>query len=151
MLAPPTMLNGRPYFQLHKEHSHFDGTVWLRFEQPRMVQRGDLCFAVDFTLLHGLTLDGATALNLLKGSSNGKKALVFNWPKAPRGEGRTIVSRLIGMSLLYDPDVWQPLGFTRNDGRLDVHHSDDNHLNCFVNNLKVVHHGTHVGDHNRRR
>jgi hypothetical protein len=106
---------------------------------------------METSLWHGNAPETASRLPLVGCSSNGGKALAFNWPRAPRGEGRVIVSRLLGMSLCFDADVWHQQGFNRFDARLHVHHADDVHFNNFMDNLEVTEGGPHVGEHNRRR
>ena len=123
----------------------------MRLEPPHVVTRGGRNYAMETSLWHGDAPEHARRLPLVSCSSSGCKALAFNWPRAPRGEGGVIVSRLLGMSLCFDIDVWHPHGFSRFDRRLHVHHADEEHLNNFLGNLEVTEGGPHVGEHNRRR
>ena len=108
-------------------------------------------YALDFSLWHGATLQTAVRLPLLRGSSNQQRALTFCWPKAERSEGRVIVSRMVGMSLLYDVQRWAAPGYERFSQKLVVHHLDEVHENNFLINLSVEVGGDHVGGNNRRR
>ena len=149
--ALPVLVDGRAYFLLHKEHTEFDGEVWMRLEPPYTVQHNGRTFAVEFSLWHGVALAVAERLRLLSCSSNHGHALCFNWPRAPRRRGRVIVSRLLGMSLSFNEEDWFRQGYHRFDERLHVHHDDDVHYNCFLRNLVVIVGGDHVAMHNRER
>ena len=151
LYAAPVVHAGRAYFPLAKEVLEWPGDVWARIQQPYVVQHGGYSFALDVTLWHGDSLASATELNLVNGSANGGRALVFNWPCAPRGRGRVIVSRVLGMSLLFPAAVWMAQGYHRFDPRLHVHHVDGQHANCFLNNLRVEVGAYHVAEHNRAR
>ena len=151
LYAAPVVNAGRVYFPLAKEVPDWPGYVWARIQEPYAVEHGGYAFALDVTLWHGGNLASAVKLHLLNGSANGGRALVFNWPYAPRGRGHVIVSRLLWMSLLFREDVWGPQGFRRFDPRLHVHHVDGQHANCFSNNLRVEEGSVHVAEHNRAR
>ena len=112
LATPPSALAGRVYFRLANEHQ-FPGSVWLRAEPPYVINFDNAMYTVDFTLWHGSDLGSATRVQLLRGSANPHRALVMNWPRAPRGRGRVIVSRLVGMSLFFDADRWRYLGHER--------------------------------------
>ena len=123
----------------------------MRFEKPYVLRLPeDKLYAMECTLWHGEALETATELPLHRGSSNQGRALVFNWPGAG-DDGRVIVSRLIGMSLLLDAGSWATRGFGRFNQGLVVHHLDHCHENCFLGNLAVEERGPHVGQHNRER
>ena len=136
LLYRPVPFEGRTYFRLFKEVATWTGDVWMRLEAPYIVRSRGLEYAVEFTLWHGNILDTATQLALLRGQANRGQALIFNWPGAGN-RGKIVVSRLIGMSLLFDATFWGSQGYVRNDERLIVHHRDGRHQNCFVNNLVV--------------
>ena len=123
----------------------------MRLEPPHCVQHEGRYYAMECSLWHGATLADAVRLNLLSCSSNGGLALCFNWPRAPRGTGRIIVSRLLGMSLNFNEEEWLRQGYRRFDQRLHVHHDDDVHANCFLRNLVVTVGRVHVAMHNRER
>ena len=141
---------GRACFRLASEHN-FPGDVWLRAESPYALNLNGAEYAVDFTLWHGGELGSATRVQLLRGSASQQRALVLNWPRAPRGRGRVIVSRLVGMSLFFDVHRWRYLGHERFCQALHVHHVDDVHEHCLLNNLSVEVGSEHVGRHNARR
>ena len=151
LCAPPVVDDGLVYFPLAKEVPEWPGYVWARIQSPYLVEQGGYTYALDVTLWHGSNLASATELHLLNGSANGGRALVFHWPRAPRGRGRVIVSRLLGMSLLFREDVWGAQGYCRFDSRLHVHHVDGQHANCFLKNLRVEVGSVHVAEHNRAR
>jgi hypothetical protein len=148
--APPSVLAGRAYFQLVNEH-RLPGHVWLQAEPPHVINFDNVVYTVDFTLWHGGDLGSATRVPLLRGSANQHRALVMNWPRAPRGRGRVIVSRLVGMSLFFDADRWRYLGYERFCQALHVHHMDDVHEHCLLSNLSVEIGSEHVARHNARR
>jgi hypothetical protein len=151
LVCPPTVLDGQMYFETVKPNANWPGNIWLRFEVPRELSLGGRTYAVDFTLWHGETLAAATELPLHRGSANKGRALILNWPRAPRGRGRVIVSRLVGMSFLFDEPLLRSQGFTRYAASLDVHHRDHVHENCLLGNLRVEFGPSHVSRHNRER
>ena len=149
--TPPTLCSGRAYFMLAKEKAELPGNVWARIEEPYVLERGGYHYAMDVSLWHGDELETAVSVNLVHGSANGGRALAFNWPRAPRNRGRVVVSRVLGMSLLFIADAWRQQGYERFDARLHVHHVDGEHANCFLGNLRVVVVSEHVAEHNRAR
>lgn len=151
LVVGPTQCEGRQYFPLVKEHDSWPGCMWLRMEDPHALHLRGSIYAVDFSLWHGEELLTAMQQPLLRGSANQKRALTFCWPKVHRGQGRVVVSRIIGMSLLFDPQRWAEHGYGRFHPKLHVHHVDGIHENCFLNNLCVVLGKDHIGDHNHRR
>ena len=136
---------------MFKEHAHYPGEVWARLELPYRHCHGEKTYALEVSMWHGLKAATAKKLNLVSASTNNGLALAFNWPRAPRDEGRTVVSRPLGMSLLFDEELWGMDGYARFDSRLVVHHVDTNHPNNFINNLWVEVGGDHVGWHDIRR
>ena len=151
LLARPVEHEGQQYFPLVKEHTSWPGHMWLRMEKPYSLRLRGNSYALDFSLWHGADLVNAVRQTLLRGSSNQARALTFCWPRAGRGQGRVVVSRMVGMSLLFDAQRWAQHGYGRFHQKLHVHHLDDIHENCFMNNLCVVLDADHIGDHNRRR
>ena len=147
----PTLVDGKPWFLLQKEKPEFPGEVWARLEQPHVLHLRGLSCAVQTSLWHGEQLETATKLDLHRGYANGGQALVFNWPRAPRGSAKVIVSRLLGMSMFFNEARWAAQGFSRFSQDLHVHHLDDHHANCFLCNLEVELRARHVAYHNRQR
>lgn len=147
----PTLVDGRPWFLLQKEKLELPGEVWARLEHPHVLYLRGLSYAVETSLWHGESLETATKLDLHRGYANGGQALVFNWPRAPRGSSKVIVSRLLGMSMFFDESRWTAQGLSRFSQDLHVHHLDDRHTNCFLRNLEVEFRPRHVAHHNRQR
>ncbi len=147
-IHPPEALLGRTYFLMLKEDETWRGAVWMRLEQPYVRWSRGSAFALEFTLFHGESLASSTQLELHRGQTNHGKAIVFKWPGAG-ARGKVVVSRLLGMSLMFDAPFWTSQGFTLNDQRLVVHHRDDQHGNCFLNNLVVDTRPSHSSFHAR--
>ena len=143
------VVDGHTYFLLVKEKEVWSGQMWARLEQPYGLKL-TRHYALDVSLWHGPSLADATQQPLRQGSANAGKALVLNWPGAGDG-GRVVVSRLLGMSLLFDKDHWSRAALCRYDQRLVVHHKDDRHENCFLGNLEVKYRPLHTAEHNRQR
>ena len=143
------VLDGRTYFLLVKSKEAWRGEMWARLEPPYGIQL-TRHYALDMSLWHGSSLADATSQPLRQGSANGGKALVVNWPGAGDG-GRVVVSRMLGMSLLFDSDHWSRTGMHRYHKDLVVHHKDEQHENCFLGNLEVKYRPLHTAEHNRQR
>ena len=123
----------------------------MRLEEPYALRASDYMYAMEFSLWHGAVLGQTTRLPLVRSNSNDGLARAINWPGAGRGKGRTIVSRLVGMSLLFDHEHWAAAGFVRFHKRLVVHHRDGRHTNNFLASLEVKEKGQHTAAHNRER
>ena len=143
------VLDGRTYFLLVKQKESWEGSMWARVEAPYGLEL-KRHYALDVSLWHGSSLEQATRQSLCQGSANGGKALVLNWPGAGDG-GRVVVSRMLGMSLLFDKDHWARTGLCRYSKDLVVHHRDDQHENCFLRNLEVKYKPLHTACHNSER
>jgi hypothetical protein len=151
LLSRPVILESHVYFELLKMHDYLPGKLWLRLEVPYVVHSRGSVYALDFTLWHGDVLDTSLLISLSRGSANGGRALTLNWPRAPRGRGKVVVSRIVGMSLFFDTDRFGRRGIQRYDAGIHVHHIDDVHENCLLRNLQVCMGSEHVSHHNRRR
>jgi hypothetical protein len=147
----PTIADGRTYFVMEKKFADFPGQLWMRIEEPYVLHTRGAAYGLEFSLWHGDALPTATRVEMHRGSANQGRALVMNWPGAARGLERVIVSRLIGMSMLFDGSRWHQQGYARFDRRLVVHHLDHVHENCHIRNLVVGVASDHVAHHNRCR
>ena len=80
-----------------------------------------------------------------RGPGNQGRSLNVRWPGARRQ--RVVVSRLLGMSLLFRRRAWQALGLGRFHKELVVHHRDEVHENSLLNNLQVMSRREHAREH----
>ena len=147
----PILVDDLLWLPLCKEREHWPGNIWARVERPYVLECRGLTYVLEVSIWIGSSQQTSVRQNLLRGSANGGQALIFNWPGAPRGEGRVIVSRLLGMSLLFNEDRWSAQEYSRFDDDLHVHHLDDNHPNCLLGNLSVEVGPQHIAYHNRWR
>ena len=148
----PEFYDSKAYFQLCKPQPDLPGDAWVVFGEPYELTIRDITYKLEFTIWHGAAPASACRVPLVRSSSNGFQALVFNWPGAKgHSGGRVVVSRILGMSLLYDARAH--MGIPRFDSRLHVHHRDGNHANCLLSNLEVKTAQDHIRGHrgSRRR
>ena len=139
---------GVTYVRMCKPVQDLRGEVWAELTTPREVTvGGGATYLIDVRLWHGESLERSTELVLHRGSANEGQALIFNWPRAGN-RGRIIVSRMLGMSRMYDPSVH---GFARYADELVVHHRCEQHRHSLLSNLEIVRRGPHAAHHNRTR